>query len=621
MFRQFVFPAVAVFLCFASHAESQTSPSDVRRAIQDVINEKLKIPPDVLQEYLKTGRVGAQESIPAEALRRKAFPAVDERVISGDALPESEVHAAVNPTNPNNIVVSPIRFDQRNFREVLLCPIFVTTNFGQTWTKSAFKTLPNQTGGIVAGGGDPVFTFDADGKLYFSWIDLYALPPTQIFMAIFWAWSSDGGVTWKQEANPVIGQVAFASPMSATEAYDKQWLAADRTNSPWRNTLYAAFFHPDSARGLRIELRHKRADSSGFTMASTPVSTPDFKFVQFSSIGVDPVGGVHVTFFGSKDSVVFSMYHAMSSDGGVSFSLPAKISDVNIPRFSANDRLGTVPGILNERLYPCPHMVIDHSAKPSRGFLYVVWSGNGIDRKDANGMDVFFSRSTDNGATWSPPLIVNDDTKGVVRDQFHPSIAVNDRGIISVIWYDRREDAMNASAKLYYAQSANGGIGFSRNITVASVAMDVTLCGQDNGGFGVGEYNQVVMTDDTIIPFWSDGRDNDGNLDIFAAFIPIADLSSATRVGTVSEDFALETCYPNPVRNTASIRYSIAKPSRIRIELTDLLGRTIRRLIDDERPAGRHTVEFDAETLAAGDYSCTLFTDFGFRVIRISVIR
>jgi hypothetical protein len=580
----------------AQDTRAQELPDAVRRAIQEVVEEKLRVP---------------VERWDAEAGKTtEAAATAPEVVVSGDALPESEVHAAINPLNPSNIVVSPIRVNPSNPNETLLCPVYVSTDFGASWTKSAFKTLPSETG-TVLGGGDPVFAFDAGGKLYFSWIDLYMRGTGTMMMAMYWAWSADGGITWQRAANDQIGKAQLSGPASA--AFDKQWLAVDRSTSPWRNTLYAAFFHPDAG-GLKIGVRRKAAYSSSFTQTSVRVSTTDFKAVQFSSICVDAAGGVHVTFFGSKDSITYALWHARSDDGAVTFGPPVKISNVNMPRFSANDRQGTVPGIQNNRVYPCPHIVTDASGGADRGALYAVWAGNGIDAKGASGLDIYFSRSADNGATWSAPLVVNDDTPGLGRDQFHPSIAVNGNGVVAITWYDRRDDAANAVARYMYAQSMDGGRTFSRNLPVASQGMDMLRAGAANSNFGIGEYTQVLMTDDYLLPFWSDGRRNNGNLDVYGAFIPISAATGAERLVTVAEELSLAPVLPNPAGGTVTVRYTLNAPVAMRLTLSDALGRTVRVVREGAAAAGAGRASVSVRGLARGRYFVTLTTARGIAV-------
>jgi hypothetical protein len=51
---------------------------------------------------------------------------------------------------------------------------------------------------------------------------------------------------------------------------------------------------------------------------------------------------------------------------------------------------------------------------------------------------------------------------------------------------------------------------------------------------------------------------------------------------------------PNPVRQSAEIAFTLARPGRVTVRIHDLAGRLVRTLIDAERPAGPSTVRWDA---------------------------
>ena len=55
--------------------------------------------------------------------------------------------------------------------------------------------------------------------------------------------------------------------------------------------------------------------------------------------------------------------------------------------------------------------------------------------------DIYYVRSTDNGATWSTPLRLDGD--GGTRGQWQPSLAVTPAGHVFVSWYDQRNTADN----------------------------------------------------------------------------------------------------------------------------------------------------------------------------------
>ncbi|MBS1262682.1 MAG: hypothetical protein MAG453_02044 [Calditrichaeota bacterium] len=66
--------------------------------------------------------------------------------------------------------------------------------------------------------------------------------------------------------------------------------------------------------------------------------------------------------------------------------------------------------------------------------------------------------------------------------------------------------------------------------------------------------------------------------------------------------FVTLDAYPNPFNTTATVRYTLAKPGEVTLDVYDLLGRRVASLADGLRAPGAHTVTFDASSLASGPY-------------------
>ncbi|MCA9734113.1 T9SS type A sorting domain-containing protein [candidate division KSB1 bacterium] len=78
-----------------------------------------------------------------------------------------------------------------------------------------------------------------------------------------------------------------------------------------------------------------------------------------------------------------------------------------------------------------------------------------------------------------------------------------------------------------------------------------------------------------------------------------------TAIGEVQiqpTQFGLSQNYPNPFNPTTKIDYSLADKGRVSLKVFDLLGREIITLVEGTRPAGEHTVTFEAGELASGIY-------------------
>jgi len=143
------------------------------------------------------------------------------------------------------------------------------------------------------------------------------------------------------------------------------------------------------------------------------------------------------------------VYVSYSDDHGITQSAPVKVNSEPVDILSDGENR--------------PKIIV------RKGVIYLSytqWLG-----KPATG-DIRFSRSTDGGKSFSPPLIVNDNRE-IISHRFD-SMAVNGKGQIYIAWLDKREQSAaekrgekyNGSA-IYYAVSDDGGMSFRRNAKIA----------------------------------------------------------------------------------------------------------------------------------------------------------
>lgn len=67
-------------------------------------------------------------------------------------------------------------------------------------------------------------------------------------------------------------------------------------------------------------------------------------------------------------------------------------------------------------------------------------------------------------------------------------------------------------------------------------------------------------------------------------------------------EYKLEQNYPNPFNPSTIIKYDIPKESFVTLKIYDILGREIKTLVNEDKPAGRYSVTFNAGNLASGTY-------------------
>ena len=128
-------------------------------------------------------------------------------------------------------------------------------------------------------------------------------------------------------------------------------------------------------------------------------------------------------------------------------------------------------------------------AAGSDGALYAVWEDNRRGNKD-----IFFTRSTDGGATWSANTRVDDDID--TAEQEEPAIAIDKDGTIYVTWTDERNDA---GGDLYFVRSNDGGADWSANVRVND---DTGAAGEDDPVIVVGKNGSIYIA-------WTEGRGAD----------------------------------------------------------------------------------------------------------------
>jgi hypothetical protein len=87
------------------------------------------------------------------------------------------------------------------------------------------------------------------------------------------------------------------------------------------------------------------------------------------------------------------------------------------------------------------------------------------------------------------------------------------------------------------------------------------------------------------------------------------------------EGFSLEQNYPNPFNPSTTIRYHLPEASRVTITVSDLLGREIAVLVNDQRPAGYHSLPFSGAGLSSGVYVCTINAGRFNSFIKMSLLR
>jgi len=388
---------------------------------------------------------------------------------------------------------------------------YFSSDGGSSWGAVDLPLPPALNGSGTDFGSDPAVAWDTRGNVYYSYIvvffnhNMHAVTGTEMAVAR----SSDAGQTWTS---------TYFNFNSGTGKFnDKPYLAVDTNpGSPFRNTVYVAWDNASNRSGKSSAnnvILVSRSTDGGRTF-STPVVASGTGSGPNSVIGADPFvapdGTLHVAWHDVQNSAIVE---ASSADGGQSFGPTTTISATQVAYTVA------IPAQASRQALVYPACGADTSGGPNRGTLYCSW----MDETSSNGTDIFLSRSTDNGVSWSRPLRVNDDPAGVANDQFNQWLAVDPSdGSVNLSWNDTRNDPAHLSTDIFYARSTDGGLSFTKNVQVTTAPTNETCCGADLGN-QYGDYEGIAAIDGSIHPIWTDRRAAVASLDeeIFTATITV----------------------------------------------------------------------------------------------------
>ncbi len=391
--------------------------------------------------------------------------------VAADAAPaplgyQGEVRVAANPGNPLQVVATSDTTDRcggplgKSSQAV-----FYSADGGDTWTylcaplENDFGLQCNSPYALVAG-RDPSLTWDDDGHVFLQYT-LTCEVLTQTSYAIVVARSSNGGATWTG-LTPV--KDGWSSPNTVEE---RSFLTVDRwPGSTYHGRLYSCW---DEAGDEKAAWSDYGATWHAVDLPTATAGT----FDRSCHLAVARDGTVHAVFdtracsaSDADDCTTEEMFHTASKDGGATWSAPVQVAAFNLI-WSSNRK--NCPAAQDRRcISPFGGIAVDSTGGPCNDVIYAAFgdfSAGGANPVDE--ADVWVSRSTDGGLTWSQRIRVNDDGAGG-RIQFHPSVAVDqETGAIVVAWYDARNDAANTTVDEYAARSLDCAQSFEANVKVS----------------------------------------------------------------------------------------------------------------------------------------------------------
>jgi hypothetical protein len=435
---------------------------------------------------------------------------------------EVEPRVAVDPNDVNHVVGvwQQDRWSNGGAHGLLAATSF---NGGTSWTRS-WAHFSICAGGNVANGGDfqrasdPWVSFSPNGTVHQIAL---SFNDTNADNAILASRSTDGGLTWSEPAT-----LQRENTGSGSLFVDKESITADPFDS---NFVYAVWdrstFPSDSVSlhglantfALRSQTVFARSTNNGVSWERARPIFDEQRAISFTignQIVVVPSGGsvptlVNGAFLFHGSGVQRSCCDVVvmrSTDRGVSWSAPIKVSDVDTVGVTDPD---TGQAVRTGDIIP------DFAAGVNTNRVYAVWQDGSFSGppRGKEHAGIAFSQSLDGGLTWSKKIEIN---RAPETQAFTPSIAVAADGTIGVTYYDFRNNTPAPGLPTDYwfvhchpaTQNCASASSWTSETHVAG-PFDMETAPNANGLF-VGDYEGLARAANSFVAFFA--MANDGNL-------------------------------------------------------------------------------------------------------------
>jgi len=444
----------------------------------------------------------------------------------------NEPSLAVDPTNPNRVVIGWRQFDDigNNFRQA---GYGFSTDGGESWT---FPGVLNP--GLFR--SDPVLDFDADGNFYYNSLQNdFSCDVFQI---------NDGGVVW--------------GPPAQAKGGDKQWMRIDRSGGTGDGHNYS--YWNSSFTTCAPGNFTRSTDGSNTFEDCVVVDGEPF----WGTLAVDKNGVMYITGTTGADIVVLTSTSAQNAGTTVDF---AASNPVDLDGFLNAGNPINPQGLLGQAWVD-----VDISNGPGEGNVYVAAAVGRFTGGDAG--DVMFARSTDGGVTFEPPVKINSDAS-TDNIQWFGTMAVAPNGRIDIVWLDTRDNPGTFMSRLYYSFSEDQGTTWSDNMAISD-AFDPSLgYPQQNK---MGDYFDIKSDNDFAHVAWCGTFT--GGQDVYYTRISPDGTLGLNDIPLSS--FNVNT-YPNPFSEELTISFNGGLNGATLVEVVDLNGRMINQLYNGDGEANQ----------------------------------
>ncbi len=404
----------------------------------------------------------------------------------------SECSIAINPNNPDQIVVASKKFANIQTYDFTLAAEY-SADGGQTWQASPPLALPKGSTVMT----DPTLAWDDSNNVFLVGLTGYN-PPGWTTIGIVIYKSSDGGQTW-----------SVPNAIHNSSADDKQWAAGDfHPSSPYHGHVYAVWDNGSIAFARTTDHGATWTGTSG-AAAGAPIASGTL----YPEITVSDTGAVYVV----STDVASLVAMMVSTDGGNSFhSAPYPATGIT----TLEAALPTVDGWA-ELPGGTFRVISDPTVAAYGDIVLVAWA----DYRD-RAARIYYVRSIDGGNAWSTPSGQRLDTSTVPSNFHHimPQMVVDKLGVFGCVYYEFGPKPTTALIDVVLALSFDGGQTFGSSVLTTEPwdpTIDAPWAHGDPHVTFIGDYMGLDASPLGFQPVWTDTRT--GIQELFTTTVP-ADL-------------------------------------------------------------------------------------------------
>ena len=300
-------------------------------------------------------------------------------------------------------------------------------------------------------------------------------------------WTSPDGLTWSVGACAHNGpsddrESMWVDNNSASPFYGRMYISWNDYSATGRQRIYAAYSDDGTTWSVPVQV------SSTFVRNVQLTGSPDTGAVFIAAMD-EGSGGLS-----TRQNIIYR-----STTGGTSWTEINVGSRFAAPGSATCGYFATIPPIWR-------HMGWGQPGVGPGGVVHYAYAGKGVNEGDTG--DIFYVQSTDNGDTWSSPIVLNSDSaSGGNRTQWMPSLAVTASGTVQVSWYDRRNSTDGGNYEYWGVQSPDNGSSWTPDQAISDRLIEQPEQPDDSVvRCYAGDYNYHSAGATLAYLTWTDGR-------------------------------------------------------------------------------------------------------------------